>query len=279
MGGSLGLALRLAQRTAVSSFPLHLTIVDTNAQTRRAAQRLADVVTDDFVAGVKDAELVILATPARAILHQLAQLPALRPDGCLVLDLGSSKGEICRAMDVLPESFQAIGGHPMCGKETSGFGAATPDLFRQQTFILCLTQRTTPTVETAARTIIGHLGARPLVLPSDLHDNMVAAVSHLPYLLAAALMRHAASLGDDRLWPVSSSGFRDTSRVSGTDPQMMLDILLTNKTAVLAQISQVQAQLTAVAELIEMEEEDTLFEWLTTTQEAYRTYRKKKRKS
>lgn len=277
MGGSLGLALRLAQRTAVPSFPLHLTVVDTNPQTRRAAQRLANVVTDDFAVGVKKAELVILATPVRAILQGLSQLPALRPDGCLVLDLGSSKGEICRAMDALPPSFQAIGGHPMCGKETSGFGAATPDLFRRQTFILCPTQRTTPAVETAAHTIINHLGARPLVLPSDLHDNMVAAVSHLPYLLAAALMRHAASLDDDRLWSVSSSGFRDTSRVSGTDPQMMLDILLTNKTAVLAQIAQVQAQLTAVAELIEAEEEDALFEWLTATQAAYHTYRELKR--
>jgi prephenate dehydrogenase len=67
---------------------------------------------------------------------------------------------------------------------------------------------------------------------------MVAVVSHLPYMVAAALMRNAAQLGDERLWPVSSSGFRDTSRVSGTDPRMMLDILLTNKTAVLQQIAQ-----------------------------------------
>ena len=144
MGGSLALALRLAGRLAIPQRPFHLTIVDNNPKTLNAALRLADVATDDLAAGVQQADLVVLATPVRTIVNVLNQLPKLRPDGCLVLDLGSSKADICRAMDSLPDAFQAIGGHPMCGREVAGFGAATPDLFRQQTFILCPTQRTTP---------------------------------------------------------------------------------------------------------------------------------------
>ena len=279
MGGSLALALRLARRLAIPQRPFHLTIVDTNPKTLNAALRLADVVTDDLAAGVHQAELVVLATPVRTIVSVLNQLPTLRPDGCLVLDLGSSKTDICQAMDNLPETFQAIGGHPMCGKETAGFGAATPDLFRQQTFILCPTQRTSPALEAIAQQLVADVGANPLVLPPTLHDNMVAVVSHLPYMVAAALMRNAASLEDERLWPVSSSGFRDTSRVSGTDPQMMLDILLTNKTAVLQQIAQYQTQLANVAALIEADDEAELFRWLTETQQAYRTYRQAKKDS
>ena len=279
MGGSLALALRLARRLAIPQRPFHLTIVDSNPKTRAAAGRIADFVSDDLALGVEHADLVVLATPVRTIVSVLEQLPKLRPDGCLVLDLGSSKTDICQAMDHLPDSFQAIGGHPMCGKEVAGFGAATPDLFRQQTFILCPTQRTTPHLETVAQQLVADLGANPLVLPPALHDNMVAVVSHLPYMVAATLMRNAASLDDERLWPVSSSGFRDTSRVSGTDPRMMLDILLTNKTAVLQQIAHYQNQLADVAALIEAEDETQLMQWLTETQQAYWAYRQAKKDS
>ncbi|WP_420643339.1 prephenate dehydrogenase [Candidatus Leptofilum sp.] len=277
MGGSLALALRLARRLSIPQRPFHLTIVDTNPKTRAAAGRIADFVSDDLALGVEKADLIVLATPVRTIVNVLNQLPKLRPDGCLVLDLGSSKTDICQAMDNLPDNFQAIGGHPMCGKEVAGFGAATPDMFRHHTFILCPTQRTTPHLETVAHQLVTDLGANPLVLPSTLHDNMVAVVSHLPYMVAAALMRNAASLDDDRLWPVSSSGFRDTSRVSGTDPRMMLDILLTNKTAVLQQIAHYQSQLADVAALIEANDEEKLMAWLTETQEAYWAYRQAKK--
>lgn len=273
IGGSLALALRLAQRTAVPTFPLHLTIVDTNPDTRAAAERLADVVTDDLATGVAKAELVILATPVRAILHCLTMLPVVRPSGLMILDLGSSKADICAVMDNLPAQFQAIGGHPMAGKEVAGFGAATPDLFQGQTFILCQTQCTTPEIEAVALDLVRWVRAQPLFLPPAVHDDMVAAISHLPYVVAVSLMRTAASMADDRLWPVSSSGFRDTSRVSGTNPQMMLDVLLTNRTAVLTQIAAFQERLTAVTHLLQTADEPALAHWLSETQRAYQTYR------
>src|SRR5690606_19870060 len=128
MGGSLALALRPHLH--------HLTLVDNNPANLTAAAPLADVVTSDFAAGVQDAELVILATPVRVILSLLEQLPQARPQGCFVLDLGSTKQAIGAALDTLPEPFQAIGGHPMCGKTQTGFAAATPDLYRGRTFVL-----------------------------------------------------------------------------------------------------------------------------------------------
>jgi len=277
MGGSLALALRLAQRTTVPRFPLHLTLVDRDPKTRQAVKNLADVVTADFAAGTADAELVILATPVRTVVQLLGELAQIRPFGCMVMDIGSSKVAIEQAMNQLPATFQAIGGHPMCGRETAGFGSATPDLFRKQTFVLCRNARTTPAVEEQANTIVELLGANLLLLPAELHDNIVAVVSHLPYLVAAALMRNAAAMDDDNVWPVSSSGFRDTSRVSGTDPTMMLDILLTNKTAVLDQLTQYQSELTALQKFIETEDETSLRQWLTETQQHYRRYRSKKK--
>ncbi|MCA9920842.1 MAG: prephenate dehydrogenase [Anaerolineales bacterium] len=277
MGGSMALALRLAQRTTVPRFPLHLTLVERDPQTRTAVQHLADVVTADFAEGVAEADLVILATPVRTVVQLLDELARIRPFGCMVMDIGSSKMAIEAAMNRLPATFQAIGGHPMCGRETAGFSAATPDLFRKHTFVLCRNARTTPSVEDQARHIVEMLGANLLLLPAQLHDTIVAVVSHLPYVAAAALMRNAAAMTDENVWPVSATGFRDTSRVAGTDPTMMLDILLTNKTAVLTQLAQYQAELTAVQQFIEAEDEAGLRQWLTETQQHYLTYREKKK--
>ncbi len=265
MGGSLAMALR--------PFTLHLTIVDRDPETRAACAELADFVTDSFAAGVRDASLVILAVPARAIVQLLQELPIVRPDGCAVMDIGSTKTEICRVMADLPPQFESIGGHPMCGKEISGFGAADADLYRGQTFVLCDHAGTTAVLRETAVQLITHIGANPIHLPPQTHDRLVAAISHLPYLASALLMRTAAAMEDNRAWTVSASGFRDTSRISGSDPQMMIDILLTNKTAVLDQLAQFQKMLTAVSTHLQNEDEPALRVWLTQAQSEHQHYK------
>lgn len=266
MGGSLAMALR--------PFIPHLTIVDRDPETRTACVAIADAVTADFADGVRAATLVILAVPARAIVELLHQLPAVRPDGCAVMDIGSTKTDICAAMAALPPQFDSIGGHPMCGKEISGFAAADADLYRGQTFVLCEHAGTTVFLRETAVNLIHHIGATPIHLPPATHDQLVATISHLPYLVSATLMRTAAALGDERAWLVSASGFRDTARIAGSDPQMMLDILLTNKTAVLAQLTQFQERLTAVTAHLQNNDEAALHAWLTHAQSEHRHYKK-----
>jgi prephenate dehydrogenase len=268
MGGSLALALRPYLRS--------LTIVDTDPETLVAAEKLADVATANFAIGVHNADLVILATPGRTIVRLLAELAQVRPDGCMVLDMGSTKREICQEMDRLPANFQAIGGHPMCGKETAGFGAASPHLFHNQTFLLCRNGRTRSNVEEITKEIISRIGARALFLPSELHDELVAAISHLPYLAAATLMRSVAKLDDQLVWQVSASGFRDTVRLAGSDPQMMLDILLTNRLTVLAQLEKYRDELADVADLLRSGDEVALEGWLKSTLSQHVAYRKSK---
>jgi prephenate dehydrogenase len=270
MGGSLALALRGKVG--------RLTAVDTHSATRQQAlqQNLVEAVTADFALAVRDTDLIIFATPVRTILHLLAQLPALRPDGCLVMDIGSTKAGICAAMGDLPEQFAGIGGHPMCGKETAGLAAAVGDLYQAQTFILCRNGRTTPNIEMIAQEIIEAIGAKLLWLPPEEHDRLVAVVSHLPYLVAATLMHTAVSLHDERVWPVSASGFRDTSRLAGSDPYMMRDILLTNKTAVLEQLAHYQAHLQEVTVLLQTADETALAAWLQEKQVERQMYLRKK---
>ena len=271
MGGSLALALR--------GYGAKLIGVDRHAATRQQALRdhIVDVVSDDLAFGLQAADLLILATPVKTILDLLAELPALRPEGCLVLDLGSTKQSINAAMNALPDGFAAIGGHPMCGKETAGLQAADATLYRRQTFILTRNGRTTPAIEETALELVNVIGAQPLFLDAADHDRLVAMVSHVPYLISALLMRRAAALEDERVWPVSASGFRDTARLSGSDPRMMLDILLTNKTAVLEQLEGYQVGLTAVNEMLKNEDEAALSAWLAAAQHQYAEYRGNKK--
>jgi prephenate dehydrogenase len=270
MGGSLALALKGKTR--------RITGVDRHAATRQQAlaDGVVDFATESLTVGVAEADLIVLATPVRAILQTLRDLPALRPDGCLVLDLGSTKHAINEAMAELPGSFAALGGHPMCGKETAGYQAADPALFQGKTFILTRNKRTTPAIEAPTLAIIDLLGAKPLFLSAQHHDQLAATVSHLPYILSAALMHYASGKKDEYLWPTSASGFRDVSRLAGSDPQMLLDILLTNRAAVLDQLQVYQQELNAVTRLLTEANEESLAAWLSAAQRQHIGYRKAK---
>lgn len=264
MGGSLALALR--GRVAA------LLAVERQGAVRQTAlrDRIVDVAVESL-AELPMVDLLVLAVPARAILHMLDRLPATHPDGCRVLDLGSTKGVITTAMDGLPPQFAAIGGHPMCGKETAGLTAAAADLYRDQTFILCPTLRVTTDLAADVLAIIAAVGAHPVWMDAADHDAAIAAVSHLPAVLSAALMRSAA---DEELWPVSASGFRDTARLAGTDPRMMLDILLTNRDAILAALACFESELAAARFALESADEEVLIEWLAAAQVTYAAYRR-----
>ena len=267
MGGSLALALR--GRVA------HLLAVERQVITRQTALRLGivDEAVEELTTATPPLDLLVLAAPVRVILDTLGRLPALRPAGCAVIDLGSTKRAVVTAMSTLPPQFAAVGGHPMCGKETAGLAAATADLYRDQTFILCPVPRPAPqpAAEAPALALVEAVGARPLWLDAAEHDRRAASVRHLPALAAAARMRGAAN---EAQWTVSASGFRDAARLAGTDPRMMLDILLTNREAVLDALHAYQADLDGLGAALAQGDEAALAEWLAAAQVVHAAYRR-----
>ncbi|MCB0130777.1 MAG: prephenate dehydrogenase [Caldilineaceae bacterium] len=219
-----------------------------------------DQATNDLHTGVLGADIVILATPVRSIVSMLDEIgPRLWP-GALVMDMGSSKSDICAAMARLPMGIQPIGGHPMTGKETAGFGAAELDLYRGATWVLSPLSRTAPAALELATELVTAVGAHPVVLDAVRHDRLVASISHLPYLLASALVDAVAQVGadDPTVWELAAGGFRDTSRVAASDTQMFLDILLTNRPAVLEQIDRFAGELAELRRLLDAADEETL---------------------
>lgn len=229
MGASLGYDLRGRVRrvTGVVRRP--------EAVAATEASGCVDEATVDARAAAAEADLVVLATPVRTILRQIEELGPLMQPGAVLIDMGSTKTAICRAMAALPEHVQPVGGHPMCGKEVAGLEAAEPGLYRGCTFVLCPLPRTASQALELAQALVARIHARPLILDPERHDQLVAAISHLPYLSASALVAHVMSVAeeDERVWEVAASGFRDASRVAASDVRMMLDILLTNSSAVM----------------------------------------------
>ncbi len=207
--------------------------------------------------GVERADLIVLATPVRTILKLMPQVGPLAPTGCVLMDLGSTKAEIVEAMEALPPHIQAVGGHPMCGKEVSGVVAAEADLYEGATFVLTPLRRTSPEALVLTQELVEAVGARPLLMDAGRHDRLAAAASHLPYLLSVGLVAATEEVAaeDELVWELVASGFRDTSRLAASDVTMMLDILLTNRQAVGETLSRFAHQLSTIARLLEDDEE------------------------
>ncbi len=229
MGGSIAGALRGRCRTVVGVARRPEILV-------QAYDRdLIDEGTAEVSSALPTADVVILATPVRTIMYQLGEIGSLLPEGCLVMDIGSTKAQIVSEMRRLPAHVQPLGGHPMCGKEISGIDAADPSLYHDCTFILTPLERTGSEALLLGRSIVAAIGARALILDPVRQDRLAATLSHLPYLLACALVRtaDATTSRDPAAWEIVAGGFRDTTRIAGSDVTMMLDILSTNRQAVL----------------------------------------------
>ena len=148
--------------------------------------------------------------------------------------------------------MQPVGAHPMCGKESSGLEVAEAALYRGAPFVLCPLPRTQPQAVALLVALAQAVGACPLELDPVRHDRLAAAISHVPYLASLATFVAADDVAqdDDMAWRLAASGFRSATRLAGSDDQMMADILLSNRAAVLAQLDRLQGHLAHLAALL-----------------------------
>ncbi len=265
MGGSLALALRAAEGEARQMRIIGVSRSQATLDAACTADAI-DIGTTDLAEGVREAQVVVLAAPVRAILRQVPEVGRYAQPGALVLDLGSTKAAICAALAELPSGLQPVGGHPMCGKEVAGFAAAEAELYRGKIFVLCPLRRTAPKALDRAVALATTIGARPVIVDPAAHDRAAAAISHLPYAAAVALVNAVAAAADPLAWQLAASGFRDTTRLAASDVDMMLDILLTNRAAVLAWLDAYAAQVARLRGALAVEDEPALRAQLVTAQ-------------
>jgi prephenate dehydrogenase len=228
IGGSWGLALRKhgyrgaligCDRPGVLKLAVAAGAVDEGAQ--------------DLASAVRGADLVILATPVGVILDHLSQLKASGVPGALVTDVGSTKRLICRrAIEAFGDEPFFLGGHPLAGKERSGFEHADATLFEKARYVL--TPVTPDNLKDkrvkAFSSVVESIGARPFVTDPQSHDRAMAFLSHLPQLLSTGLASLIAEQGAEHFLPVemAAAGFRDVTRLAESPYDLWRDICLTN---------------------------------------------------
>jgi prephenate dehydrogenase len=240
MGGSLALALNGKCKRLFG--------IDRDKATLDLALDRGAVDAADTDPGVilPQADMIIMALPVRAILEFIPMIPEFHPGPAFVMDIGSTKYKILQAMSDLPAAFDPIGGHPMCGKEVAGFENADPEIYKGAPFALTPLRRTSVRAKGVASELVQAIGAKPVWLDPETHDDWVATTSHLPYLLAVALVNSAPS----EVIPLVGPGFRDVSRLAGSDLQMMVDILSTNDQKALRALQRFRVMLEELDEVI-----------------------------
>jgi len=219
MGGSLALALKGKCRAlfGIDSHPATIELA--------LAKQIVDQADSDPARLLSKADLIILATPVPIIIDFIQRLPALAQKPFVVLYLGSTKKDIMQAMADLPPNFDPVGGHPICGKEKLGLENAVANLYQDAPFVLTALERTTRRAMSAVEQVISTIGARIIHMTAEEHDRILAATSHLPYLLSSAL----ALATPTEYKALVGTGFKSTSRLAGTPSHMTMGILRSNR--------------------------------------------------
>ena len=268
MGGSIGLGLKRWSKDQgkETDGPLQITGFDTDLDQQNYAKKIGAVDKTEWRLpnAVAEADIVVLCTPVRDMRELFGDIAANLKPGAVVTDVGSTKTDVLQwADELLPKTVAFIGGHPMAGKAISIEGA-DPDLFKDATWCIA------PSVnadETAVRNVLGMvtaLGAEAYFVDPQEHDAYVAGISHLPFVLSAALTN---TLGKDSSWKdmktLTAGGFRDMTRLAAGSPAMHRDIVITNRESVLRWIEQFQRELDSLRSQLTSEIDGTSEETIT----------------
>jgi len=250
IGGSFALALR---RAGVAS---EVVGFGRSAATLEQARQLGilDRIGDDVAREVHDADLVLLATPVAQMTDIFARIAPHLGAQTLVTDGGSTKSDVVAAAraNLGARIEQFIPAHPIAGAEKSGAAAAQADLFQGKKVVLTPLPENSKVAVARVRNAWEWCGANVSELTAQQHDEVFAAVSHLPHLLSFALVHDLAQRDNrDQLLAFAASGFRDFTRIAASSPEMWRDICLANREALMRELQQYAAELHVLHQALE----------------------------
>jgi len=202
---------------------------------------------------IRAGDLIILALPIQAIVASFEAIAAHARAGTLVTDVGSTKAEIvAHAEKCLPPDVYFLGGHPMTGSERTGLAASDPFLFQNAFYVLTETSRVPAALKQKLVQLLEFIGAKVIFLPLAAHDEVASVVSHLPQLLAVALMKHVAARNQENpvYMQLAAGGFRDMTRVASSPYAMWEHILKTNTGNILRALDAFIRELNEMKQLV-----------------------------
>lgn len=261
IGGSMALAFKRAG--------FHVTGVDLNFSNLELAQKLeaVDQVTSEVELGVKDADLVVLATPVGQMIKTAQKIAPHLKENCLITDVGSCKMQIVNALEpIFGKKKHYIGGHPMAGSEKSGMEAADGLLFENAVYVLTPTPQTNKKALECLEDLLRKIGSHVLKLTPEQHDLIVAAVSHLPHLIAVNLVNSVGVIAEEEesTLMLAAGGFRDTTRIAMGNAIIWRDICAYNKPFIKKMLAIFKEQLSHLEQALDAEDEETLMKLFQT---------------
>lgn len=267
IGGSLSLALK-----ATGSVGHVIGIGRGRPNLDRAMElRVVDSVTQDLAAGVADADVVFLSTPVMALGPVARQMmPHLKP-GAIITDGGSVKQAVIDEVEpYLRNDVQFVPGHPIAGTEHNGAEAAFASLYQGRRCILTPTARTAPRALALVQAMWQAAGCEVVVMDVEKHDRVLAAISHLPHMVAYALVNAVGAYDryQENIVEYSAGGFRDFTRIASSDPTMWRDIALTNREALIEMMGQFEAFFRELKGDVARGDSERLFEFFRRSKES-----------
>ncbi len=266
IGGSLALALR--RQGMVGEV---VGIGRGEANLRRGVELgVIDRYSLDPCEGVRGADLIFIATPVCTIAGIIARIAPFLSPGAIVTDGGSVKEEIVAASEpLMPSGTFFVGGHPIAGTEHSGVEAAFADLYENRRCILTPTPQTDPTALALVSRIWEAAGSQVVLMDVHKHDRVLAAISHLPHMVAYSLVNAVGGYDrfDESILRYSAGGFRDFTRIASSDPVMWRDIALMNREALLEMMDFFADSLSHLRRLVAAGESDGLERFFADSKE------------
>lgn len=239
IGGSLGLAIKKAHfaREVVGTSRRRSTI-------RRALSLgIVDHATFDVKKAVEDSDFIVLAAPVLKIIDLAADISRSLKPGAIVTDTGSTKNTIVRRLEqILPRNVNFVGSHPLAGSEKSGVIYSDKDLFRGGYCILTKTRRTDSAALARVKRLWNKLGMKTEVMSPEMHDRTISALSHLPHVIAAGLSNTCAN----KDLHLAAGGFKDSTRIASSSPELWKDIFITNKKNIVSDINMFKKELSRI---------------------------------
>jgi prephenate dehydrogenase len=258
IGGSLARAVK--ERGAVKE------VVGVGRNEERLKRACEAGILDSYTARIDDSldtvDLMVIATPVCMIADLAKQMIPFFKEGTIITDVGSVKKEIVQQVEsFMPDTLHFVGGHPIAGTENSGFEHSFSSLFENRKCILTPVESTNQPALKQVRELWSRVGSIVVCLDCDEHDEILAAVSHLPHIVAYGMVNCLLTIEgfEENIFSFSAGGFKDFTRIAGSDPAMWRDITLMNRDKLLSMIERFQSYLDELKEAIEQKDAEKLF--------------------
>lgn len=231
IGGSIARALKRSDGSYI------IKAWDTNADNIKNA--LSDKAIDEYAISLKDdffdCDVVFLCVPVFAMREIINEIRDSLSPKCILTDVGSTKSDVAQLVDEMKLKNYFIGGHPLAGSEKSGFSASRANLFENAYYCLTPTKDTNKDILNTLRKIVTEMGAIPIEISPEEHDRVVAAISHVPHVIAALLVNLIGKLDgpDNIMKTIAAGGFKDLTRIASSSPGLWAGICMSNKEIIL----------------------------------------------